>query len=121
MQARVSSRTSAQAGSAKARAYVGKGSVIIEQIRLIKLEDVIDLDDPDASDAYCGDGIVDSGEECDDGNDSELDCCTTSCTANPVVCGDGYKCGAEACDDGNTDDGDCCSADCSTVSICLSE
>jgi cysteine-rich repeat protein len=31
----------------------------------------------------CGDGIVDSGEACDDGNQDNLDACSNRCTANP--------------------------------------
>jgi len=31
---------------------------------------------------WCGDGIVDSDEECDDGNDDNTDSCTTDCTLN---------------------------------------
>ncbi|MCB9787616.1 MAG: hypothetical protein H6744_13120 [Deltaproteobacteria bacterium] len=29
----------------------------------------------------CGNGVVDSGEECDDGNDDDTDLCTNACTA----------------------------------------
>ncbi len=41
----------------------------------------------------CGDGILDPGEQCDDGNNVNGDCCSASCTAEP----DGGS-----CDDGNT-------------------
>jgi cysteine-rich repeat protein len=37
--------------------------------------------------AYCGDGDVDKGEECDDGNEDTYDACINTCTMN--VCGDG--------------------------------
>jgi len=61
----------------------------------------------------CGDGIVDPGEACDDGNTDDCDACTNDCT--PVTgCGDGVVCGGEACDDGNADSCDGCSATCST-------
>ncbi len=33
------------------------------------------------SDPFCGDGVRDPGEECDDGNQDEADGCTTRCTA----------------------------------------
>jgi cysteine-rich repeat protein len=58
--------------------------------------------------ARCGDGIVDPGEECDDGsdpgrtphNDDEAyDGCTTLCTYGGY-CGDGIVNGPEECDDG---------------------
>ncbi len=36
--------------------------------------------DPDAGkEARCGDGVVDEGEDCDDGNDSDADGCDTRC------------------------------------------
>ena len=34
------------------------------------------------SDPFCGDGVHDPGEECDDGNQDNSDTCTTSCKAN---------------------------------------
>jgi cysteine-rich repeat protein len=50
--------------------------------------------------ASCGDGIVDSGEECDDGNSSDNDACTAQCKRN--VCGDAYlRVGVEQCDYGD--------------------
>jgi len=65
-----------------------------------------------ASGPICGDGTVDAGEECDDGNLANGDGCTSSCTVE--FCGDGIvnNGGAEACDDGNTVDGDGCSSTC---------
>lgn len=62
----------------------------------------------------CGDGIVDTGEQCDDGkgnSDTTPDACRTDCT-NPV-CGDGVADAGEECDDGNLAAGDGCSSDCS--------
>ncbi len=55
----------------------------------------------------CGNGIVNPGEICDDGNLDESDDCTTACL--PPTCGDGIAQVAlgEGCDDGNgiaTDD-----------------
>ncbi|MBL4685538.1 MAG: hypothetical protein JKY37_13165 [Nannocystaceae bacterium] len=43
----------------------------------------------------CGNGIVDAGEACDDGNDNELDSCTSECeeqfaTGNDEVCSDSF-------------------------------
>ena len=35
----------------------------------------------------CGDGDVDAGEQCDDGNDVDTDACTNGCTE--AICGDG--------------------------------
>jgi cysteine-rich repeat protein len=59
----------------------------------------------------CGDGIVAPGEQCDDGNESDEDTCTTACLNN--VCGDGFvRTGVEECDDGNANDDDACLTSC---------
>jgi hypothetical protein len=53
----------------------------------------------------CGDGIVDPGEECDDGNVLGGDCCSASCQFEPVdsPCPDGMYCnGEETCDGAGT-------------------
>jgi cysteine-rich repeat protein len=41
--------------------------------------------DGDGEPAVCGDGIVQPGEECDDGNTNEFDTCTTLCVAPEAV------------------------------------
>ncbi|TPV94268.1 MAG: hypothetical protein B7733_16310 [Myxococcales bacterium FL481] len=60
----------------------------------------------------CGNGVVESGEQCDDGNDSNMDSCTNACEL--PRCGDGYyQNGAgEQCDDGNNSNGDACTNEC---------
>ncbi len=59
----------------------------------------------------CGDGKVETGEECDDGNDLGGDGCAEDCTLEPV-CGNGIQERGEACDDGDNSDCDGCSTDC---------
>ena len=59
----------------------------------------------------CGDGTLDAGEECDDGNTVDGDGCSAVCTIEPF-CGDGTLDAGEQCDDGNNTDGDGCSAVC---------
>lgn len=61
--------------------------------------------------AGCGDGLVDEGEACDDGNAADTDGCTSDCRF--ARCGDGavWK-GVEACDDQNDVDGDDCRNNC---------
>jgi fibro-slime domain-containing protein len=67
----------------------------------------------------CGNGTVERGEQCDDGNDRPFDGCY-ACRLEPAcsngvcrsACGDGQRFADEACDDGNNRSGDGCSADC---------
>ncbi len=69
----------------------------------------------DCRPARCGDGVIDSGETCDDGNVVDCDGCNATCEPEiGNVCGDGIalmSCG-EQCDDGNTIAGDGCSLAC---------
>jgi cysteine-rich repeat protein len=45
----------------------------------------------------CGNGVIDGGEACDDGNLSDSDACLSTCQFN--VCGDGYvNTGVEQCE-----------------------
>jgi len=60
----------------------------------------------------CGNGRLDPGEACDDGNNRSGDGCPADCTR---PCGDGVQDPTEVCDDGNHDDGDGCSADCQVL------
>ncbi len=76
----------------------------------------------------CGDGYLDKGEACDDGNHLPADGCSPDCKLEPgiectggkcgPICGDGVtmwmldKSIAEECDDGNLVNGDGCSSDC---------
>jgi cysteine-rich repeat protein len=59
----------------------------------------------------CGNGIVEMGEECDDGNAVDTDDCPTTCIA--PKCNDGFvQAGVEECDDGNAVETDGCTSDC---------
>ena len=62
----------------------------------------------------CGNGMKEGAEACDDGNTTNGDGCSSTCTVEPhtCVCGDGIKDLTEACDDGNTTNGDGCSSTC---------
>jgi cysteine-rich repeat protein len=74
----------------------------------------------------CGNGIVEAGESCDDGNTTDGDCCSSTCALEAAgsACSDGNACtqsdvcdgagrclpgGATVCDDGDfcTDDPEC--------------
>jgi fibro-slime domain-containing protein len=74
----------------------------------------------------CGNGALDAGEQCDDGNPLGGDGCNGVCNLEPnfacaqpgqecvstISCGDGSVAGTEACDDGNVAAEDGCSATC---------
>lgn len=96
----------------------------------------------------CGNGQIDAGEQCDDGNTTPGDHCSATCqiesvcgdgvaegneqcddgnvaagdgcapVCRPEVCGSGYTDPGETCDDGNTTDGDGCSATCQREPRC---
>jgi uncharacterized delta-60 repeat protein len=81
----------------------------------------------------CGDGVVESFEDCDDGNSFEGDCCSASCEPAPIgtSCLDDDVCnGDETCDGAGTclpgsqldcDDGDACTQkSCDPASGCAS-
>lgn len=48
----------------------------------------------------CGNGVLDGGEQCDDGNVRDGDCCTSTCQLATVgsLCTDGDVCTDDACD-----------------------
>jgi fibro-slime domain-containing protein len=79
----------------------------------------------------CGDSIVGSSEQCDDGNKVAADGCSPTCkfevgfkcdgepsVCAKTVCGDNKKEGAESCDDGNAVPFDGCSSTCQTEPNC---
>ncbi len=69
----------------------------------------------------CGDDLIDPGEECDDGNTTDGDCCSSACTLETGACDDGAACTvgetcqAGTCTGGAAPDcsgtGDACNAD----------
>ena len=65
-----------------------------------------------AGPGFCSDGILDPGEQCDDGNTIDGDSCSAVCLVE--FCGDDTvnDSGTEQCDDGNTESFDGCSAIC---------
>jgi cysteine-rich repeat protein len=78
--------------------------------------DLISVNGPTAPcNLSCGNGILEPGEACDDGNGVSGDGCDANCTV--TACGNGVLTSGEACDDGNTSSGDGCRADC-TLEVC---
>lgn len=58
-----------------------------------------------ATRSRCGNGALDPGETCDDGNRTDGDCCSSECTRDPagVPCmSDGHACTADVCDASGT-------------------
>jgi hypothetical protein len=49
----------------------------------------------------CGNGAIDNGEECDDGNANDGDCCRNDCTRRETssACNDGNGCTDDLCDE----------------------
>jgi cysteine-rich repeat protein len=65
---------------------------------------------------FCTNEILETGEECDDGNTNPCDGCSPACVLE-FGCGDGSACGAEQCDDGNAGTCDGCTPTC-TLETC---
>ena len=69
-----------------------------------------------ASVQLCGNGLPEPPEECDDGNTTDGDGCSATCTmeggGGPAMCGNFIVEPPEECDDGNTFPGDGCSDFC---------
>ncbi len=65
-------------------------------------------------DPVCGNGVIEVGESCDDGNTSDGDACSAQCTPVkiPATCGNGLIDEGEHCDDGNKSNDDYCQMDC---------
>jgi cysteine-rich repeat protein len=62
----------------------------------------------------CGNGTLESGEQCDDGNTSSADACVANC--RNASCGDGFtRIGVEQCDDANSTNTDACLSTCTTA------
>ena len=67
----------------------------------------MDFQDTHGALSFCGDGVLDDGEECDDGEDNaDNAACTAKCTIN--ICGDGLVFdGVEECDGDEQCEDDC--------------
>jgi cysteine-rich repeat protein len=68
-------------------------------------------DDIEFAQNFCGDSTVDASEECDDGNETDSDGCSSVCETE-IICGDGAVDASEECDDGNTAENDDCLTTC---------
>ncbi|HXC50308.1 MAG TPA: ice-binding family protein [Candidatus Limnocylindrales bacterium] len=81
--------------------------------------DLFDDGSIDGTCPQCPNGVVDSGEQCDDGNASNNDLCVGNCV--DATCGDGFvRTGAEECDNGDANSDttpNACREDC-TLPFC---
>lgn len=65
----------------------------------------------DGEQKACGNGVLEDGEECDDGNTEDADACRSTCVK--AKCGDGVVWpDKEECDDGDEEDDDACLPTC---------
>jgi cysteine-rich repeat protein len=84
--------------------------------------------------SVCGNSVIESGEQCDDGNTANGDCCSSTCQyeGGGSPCDDATVCnGNETCDGAGSclpgtpldcDDGDACTADsCDPVGGCIND
>jgi len=69
----------------------------------------------DVSNASCGNNTVETTEECDDGNTTNGDGCSSTCLWEPATCGDGIVQHGESCDDSNILNGDGCNSLCQKI------
>jgi cysteine-rich repeat protein len=64
-------------------------------------------------DPECGNGVLEAGEQCDDGNAVSGDGCSAYCLVEQQgTCGNGVIEAGEQCDDGNLTEGDGCGPNC---------
>lgn len=67
-----------------------------------------------SAEAVCGNSVVETGEQCDDGNTASGDGCSNVCVieSDSPSCGNGQVNGQEQCDDGNESNNDACLNSC---------
>jgi cysteine-rich repeat protein len=73
------------------------------------------------NDPECGNGTIEDGEQCDDGDALSGDGCSSDCQLEEDECGDGTLSAGEQCDDGNTSNGDGCSSACTDEGLSEAE
>ncbi len=104
-------------------------------ICVLKAGEVISYNGECEVEYYCGNGILEGGEECDDKNAFDYDGCSLNCeieedwvcSGEPsvckAICGDGIIKGGEECDDFNTQKNDGCNEECIVEgeAVCIGE
>lgn len=84
-------------------------TVVLQSDFVVSRASLIAQSIPTGQQMICGDGIVQDGEQCDDGSQNRNVSgarCRADCTS--ARCGDGVLDSSEICDDGNQSNGDGC-------------
>jgi len=127
------SATNMGLGDNHQRGYQGYGTaagVSLADVRMWR--SYVAQGDTQAGCAVCGDGAVEPGEDCDDGNTQDGDCCSSTChfeNRGSTCTDDGVACTTDRCDGAGTcahtpddaacDDGNVCTDDhCDAVAGC---
>jgi cysteine-rich repeat protein/parallel beta-helix repeat protein len=84
---------------ATANPFAARNSRLLIGLLCICLTMAFLMASPALAKARCGDGKVQQGEECDDGNRNNRDSCLNNCKR--PQCGNGVREGYEQCDDGS--------------------
>ncbi|MBT6177514.1 MAG: hypothetical protein HOI23_09715, partial [Deltaproteobacteria bacterium] len=67
-----------------------------------------------AGETWCGNGVQEVGEACDDGDTDNSDYCSSDCLSVTTICGDAKTEGQEACDHVGQINGWYCNEECLT-------
>jgi cysteine-rich repeat protein len=90
---------------------INKVKVILIILSLFTISSCVEVKEEIEIIVSCGNGHIDPGEECDDGNIVDHDGCTADCRIESF-CGNSIVEPGEECDDGNYEDEDGCSRSC---------
>lgn len=94
-----------QGAGLRAATYRFRAPTLMPEVQVVELRGV-----GGTQQVSCGDGMIDPGETCDDGNPFAYDACVE---CQPAACGDGFlQIGVEECDDGNLVSADPCDGAC---------